>query len=220
MDISAARVSSLNGAQIALRLLDTAPETQDQKTRATEDYSGTEDVSTLLSYQKAAQSAANKAADSAGSDPATSLPDGWSMGELVSVDTLEPEYRAFAESVGATHVRLYAADEVSDEVFAARVTAALDEWYAGDASYLAAKAEGRVSIQRMSDVYAALGDTRAGSVDMAFFRGPNGSEHFGSGGTGIPSDAFSTWSAAQKAAGQFVVPGGTNGLNFVAQWAA
>lgn len=222
MDVSSARIASLNGAQIALRLLETAPAVQKQTARSSEDYSGSADVSTLLAYRKAALSAATEAAQSPPYDPASSLPEGWSMGELVPVDTLAPEYRAFAEGFGATHVRLYGADPVSDEVFTAKVTAALDEWYAGDASYLAAKAEGRVSIRRMSDVLAELGATRAGYANMAFFRGANGTEYFGSGGTGsteIAPETFSTWWADQTAAGQCVVPGGTMGLDFVAQWA-
>jgi len=151
-------------------------------------------------------------------DPADHLPESWKMGELVSIDTLEPEYRDFAQSFGATHVRLINVVPVSDEVFHHKISAFLDQSYAGDAACLAAKAAGQVNIRRQSDVLAELGDTRAGDQSMAFFRGLNGSEHFGGGGTGIPSQAFDGWWAAQNAAGQSVEPGGAMGLNFVASW--
>jgi hypothetical protein len=142
------------------------------------------------------------------------------MGKLVSVDTLDPTYRDFAASKGATHVRLYGPAPISDEAFSQKVSAFLDESYGNDPAYLAAKAAGQITIRREADVMAELGETRFGSQHMAFFRGANGSEHFGSGGTGIPSAAFDRWAAAQAAEGRNLVVGGTMGHSFVASWSS
>jgi hypothetical protein len=214
-------LSSMSSAQVALRLLNTqtvAP-SPEPKAQATGSASG--DIESLLSYAKKASSLAAKVAiANPVYDPAADLPEGWSMGELVSVDTLAPEYRDYATSLGATHVRLYGPDPVSDEVFNQKVSTYLDDAYGSDPAYLAAKAAGDVSISRQSDIFAKLGDSRAGEQAMAFYRGQNGSEYFGSGQTGIGSANFDSWWNKQNADGQYLAVGGTMGLNFVASWTA
>ena len=77
-----------------------------------------------------------------------------------------------------------------------------------------------VTIRRTSDILIELGDRSAGAQHMAFFRGPNGSEYFGSGSTGIPSDAFQGWWAQENAAGHYLAVAGTKGYQFVASWAS
>jgi len=224
---SSSNFSALSGAQVALRLIGgTTPAQKGLSPQKAESGSATGDVSQLLSYLKTAKAAA--ATETAPSyDPADSLPDGWSMGDLVSIDSLTPELRDFAASFGATHVRLYGADAVDDETFTRKVGAFLDgadpavDSYAHDAAYLAAKSKGTVSIRRLSDVLAEVGDTRGRlSQSIALFRGPNGAEYFGSGSGGTPSADLQAWQAAQEAAGQVVVIGGTMGQEFVANWAA
>ena len=218
MNISTSGLNSLNSAQVALRLIDLSKNSTDTSAAKPQNVgSADSDISALLAYRDAALEAIAATAAPTAYDPADSLPEGWSMGELVSIDTLEPEYRDYAKSLGATHVRLYGADEVDDATFTAMATAALDEWYGEDASYQAAKAAGAVTIERTSDVMASLGDSRAGQQFMALYRA-GGSEYFGSGGTGITSEAYSTWWQDQNAAGRFVVPGGTMGQNFTASW--
>lgn len=218
MNISTSGLNSLNSAQVALRVIDLSKNSTDTSAAKPQGAASADsDISALLAYRDAALEAIAAAAAPTAYDPAGSLPEGWSMGELVSIDTLEPEYRDFAKSLGATHVRLYGPDEVDDATFTAMATAALDEWYGEDASYQAAKAAGAVTIERTSDVMASLGDSRAGEQSMAFYRA-GGSEYFGSGGTGITSEAYSTWRQDQNAAGRIVVPGGTMGQSFTASW--
>lgn len=215
---SGAGLQPLRSADIALRLLQTAQNSSPTAPDGAR-VSPSDDVNSLLQYAKTASASKSVAAPEQPYDPANDLPDTYEVGDLVDVDTLDPVYRDFARSVGATHVRLYGRAEVDDATFQAEVSAALDEWYAGDPAYLAAKAEGNVTIRRQSDVMAELGETRFGSQDMAFYR-QGGKEHFGSGGTGIPSEKFNQWWMDQNAAGMRVTPGGTNGLNFVATWQA
>lgn len=218
---SGPNISLMSSAQVALRLL-TAPTVAPSpapKPQLTGSASG--DINALLAYAKRASTIAAKLpAQDPVYNPAADLPKGWSMGALVSVDTLALEYRDFARGNGATHVRVYGPDPVSDAEFAQKVSSYLDEAYADDPAYQAAKSAGEVTIQRQSDVLAALGDTRSASQHMAFFRGENGSEYFGSGYTGIGSSAFESWWAKQNAAGQYLAVGGTMGLSFVAGWAA
>ncbi len=138
----------------------------------------------------------------------------------MSVDTLEPEYRDFAASFGATHVRLVNADPISDEEFTRRITAFIDETYADDPVYQAAKAAGEVTIHRFSDIMAELGETREMWQGMAFYRGPGGSELFGGGGTGIYSPSLERWMAAREASGDVLTVGGVAGTGYVATWPA
>lgn len=218
---SGSSLSTLSGAQVALRLLNVPSAAPFLEPKAQATPSGSGDITTLLAYAKKASAVAGTAPkQDPVYDPAADLPEGWSVGELVPIDTLAPEYHDFAKSLGATHVRLYGPDPVSDAAFAQKVSAYLDDAYGGDPAYLAAKTAGQVSISRQSDVLAGLGDTKAGEQAMILYRGPNGSEHFGSGSTGIGSSAFESWWAAQNAAGQYLAVGGTMGLNFVASWAA
>lgn len=214
-------LSTMSGSQVALQLLkaQAAAPSIGHKAQATGSASG--DIGALLAYAKRASAAAAKASTPAPVyDPAADLPEDWSVGELVSVDTLAPAYRDFAKDLGATHVRLYGPDPVSDADFAQKVSTYLDETYGNDAAYQSAKSAGQVSIQRQSDVLAMLGDTQAGWQEMAFYRGSNGSEYFGSGGTGIPSTSFDNWLATQNASGQYLAVGGIMGLSFVASWAS
>lgn len=227
---SSPNFSALSGAQVALRLLRETPaqdaaSSQVRPPSAPAAEAGAGDVQGLLRYGAAAQ-AALAAAETA-YDPATSLPEGWSMGAMVPVESLAPEDRAFAESFGATHVRYFGADPVDDATFARKVSAFLDnadgmdDSFAADPAYLSAKGEGRVSIRRLSEVMAEAGESRTGfSQSMALFRGSNGSEYFGSGSGGTPIPALQAWQAAQEAAGRVVVIGGTQGQEFVASWAA
>jgi hypothetical protein len=55
---------------------------------------------------------------------------------------------------------------------------------------------------------------------MAFYRGPGGSDYFGGGYRGIPSQAFDSWWENQQANGQYVAVGSTIRLDFTASWAA
>jgi hypothetical protein len=115
-------------------------------------------------------------------------------------------------------VRLYGPAPISDAAFSDKVSTFLDESHGNDPAYLAAKQAGQITIRREADVMAELGETRSGHQSMAFFRGPNGSEHFGSGATGIPSPVFDRWAAAQTAEGRTQAIGGTMGHSFVASW--
>ena len=216
----AATLFPMSSAQVALRLLGAQTPSAPASPKAMLAHVQSDGaMAALLGYAKTAQGLAKPPAP-APYDPAAHLPDGWSMSGLVSVDTLDPAYRDFAAGLGATHVRLYGPDAISDAAFQARIAARLDEFHAGDPAYEATKSAGQIEIRRMSDVMAALGDTRAGTQSMALFRGEGGSEYFGSGGTGITSPAFNAWSDRQSAAGQYLSIGGTMGQDDVASRAA
>lgn len=223
---SGPNLSPMSGAQVALRLLAAGPSGTQQLSEGRArpvgaGPAGAGDVNSLLAYAKTAKALANPVpAKEVPYDPAADVPPGYTMGALVSVDTLEPAYREFAESVGATHVRVVTKDPVTDEAFLKEVSGYLDSAYGGDAAYQAAKSAGQVSIRRQSEVMSEIGDTGSVDISMAFFRGANGSEHFGGGYTGRVSPSFESWWFGQNAAGQYVVPGGSNGMNFVASWAA
>ena len=217
---SNASLSPMSGAQVALRLLGAQPQPGAQPAKGQASDAGTGDIKELVAYAKAAKTAALAPGQASAYDPAADLPPGYTMGALVSVDTLEPAYRDFAESVGATHVRVVTKDPYSDEAFLKEVSGYLDSAYGDDPAYQAAKSAGGVSIRRQSEVMSEIGDTGSIDISMAFFRGANGSEHFGGGYTGRVSPSFESWWAGQNAAGQYVVPGGSNGMNFVASWKA
>ena len=219
--VSGSAFSSMSGAQVALRLLSqpasTSPPSQSQ---ATAPAAVSADVASLLEHATKARALRQNLPSADAYDPASDLPEDWSMGAMVSIDTLEPTYREYAQGLGATHVRFYGADPVSDAVFMDMASAFLEETYATDPAYQAAKAAGLVTIRRTSDILIELGDRSAGAQHMAFFRGPNGSEYFGSGSTGIPSDAFQGWWAQENAAGHYLAVAGTKGYQFVASWAS
>lgn len=211
--------SPMTSGQVALRLLNSqaAPPAAAPKLQETGISSG--DIKSLLAYAKEAGRIASQRSPAEPTyDPAKDLPEDWVMGELVSVDTLDPAYRDFARSNGATHVRLYGPAPLSDEAFSQKVSAFLDESYGNDPAYLAARTAGQIDIRREADVMAQVGETRFGSQHMAFYRGQGGSEYFGSGSTGIPSERFDRWAAAQSAGGRTLAIGGTMGLSFVASW--
>ncbi|MDZ4089149.1 MAG: hypothetical protein U1E69_20350 [Tabrizicola sp.] len=210
----------MSGAQVALRLL-APPASVDAPARkaGADAPAGPGDVSVLMTYAKQARALAKPAALAPPVDPAMPIvPEGYSVGDLVSVDTLEPEYRDFAASFGATHVRLVKADPISDEEFTSRITPHIDEIYADDPAYQAAKAAGEVTIHRFSDIMAELGETREMWQGMAFYRGPGGSELFGGGGTGIYSPSLERWMAARDASGDVVTVGGVGGAGYIASW--
>lgn len=215
--VSGAGLQPMRGAEIALKLMQAAQNSQ-QSTRVGTPVSASDDVNSLLRYVKDASASKAVAAPAEPYNPAADLPSNYEVGALVDVDTLDPAYRDFARSLGATHVRLYGRAEVDDAAFQAEISAALDEWFRDDAGYRAARAEGKVTFQRQSDVMAALGETRSGTVEMALYRGVGGSEYIGSGGIGHPSEKFTQWWSAQNAAGVHVSPGSLNGLEFVATW--
>lgn len=211
--------AAMSSSQVALRLLSPHMAQSALPPQVQNTVDSSSDISSLLAYAKeAGRVASQRPSGVPVYDPSSDLPEGWAMGELVSIDTLQPAYRDFAKSNGATHVRLYGPSPISDEAFSQKVSAYLDEAYGNDPAYLAAKAAGQVTIRRETDVMAELGETRFGFQHMAFFRGANGSEYFGAGGTGIPNDTFDRWAASQNAVGLTLAIGGTMGNSFVASW--
>ena len=221
MQIGGTSPSSIsNGAQIALKLITAAQVSARGETQSAASRQDTAEdrAAVRLDYLIAAKKAVTRAEPEF--DPNALLPEGYSAGELVSVDTLEPKFREFAESFGATHVRVVTREPLSDADFQAQISKHLDESYADDPAYLAAKAEGGVTIRRLSDVMGELGETGQYDISLQFYRGENGSESFGGGYTGRLSEVFENYWQEQNQAGRYLAIGGAMGSNFVADWAA
>ena len=140
---------------------------------------------------------------------------GYQRSELLTLDQLEPEYAREWGALGVTHVVRLTPPALSDEEFQVQVSATLDEMYAEDPAYLAAKAAGTVLIQRMSDIEAEVPGFKHSWSSFEFYRG---NSHIGGGAMGIPSPAFDRFWADQNAAGTYVVPGVSNDISFVARW--
>jgi len=140
---------------------------------------------------------------------------GYQRSELLSLDQIEPEYAREWGALGVTHVVRLTPPELSNEEFQVRMSAVLDDMYADDPAYLAAKADGAVRIHRMSDIEAEVPGFKNNWGSVEFYRG---NEFIGGGGMGIPSAAFERFWADQNAAGTFVMPGMSNDVSFVARW--
>jgi len=218
--------SMLSGAQIAQKL--PAPQISLATARSASQVAGTGDINSLLAYAKAASTQALRAKALRPvletRVPAELLPEGYSLGDLVPVESLPPGYRAFAESLGATHVRPVAGPEQDEATFQDRALTALDAVQGRDPSYQAAKAAGQVTIRRASDLVSDLGDDPSLWQSFALYQGQAGQDYLGIGGTGgmgsVTSSAFATWRAAALATGTRVVTGGYGPGSYVATWAA
>lgn len=208
-------------AQTALKLLSTpAPDWSAEKTdRGRRSVPGTgSGLEELMRYAKTAQALAKPATETlpvpqgGGTDSR-----GYTRSELLSMDQIDPEYAREFASLGATHVVRLSPPELSDEEFQLRMSAALDEMYADDPAYLAAKAEGNVLIQRTSELEAEVPGLWQ---EWSSFELYPGNEHIGSGGMGIgsPPAVFEKFWADQNAAGTYVMPGMANDVSFIARW--
>lgn len=140
---------------------------------------------------------------------------GYQRSELLSLDQIEPAYAREWGALGVTHVVRLTPPELSDEEFQVRMSAALDDMYADDPAYQAAKADGAVLIQRMSDIEAEVPGFKHDWSSFEFYRGDS---FIGGGAMGIPSPAFERFWAEQNAAGTYVMPGMSNDVPFVARW--
>lgn len=136
---------------------------------------------------------------------------GWSRSEVLDLADLAPDYAAEAASLGATRVVRQSPPALSDAEFQAKASAFLDDSYADDPAYKAARDDGLVSISRISD----LGFTD----DFASFELYRGNEYIGSMGMGIGDPAFETYWADQNAAGTYLMVGAVDGYSVVASWA-
>lgn len=136
---------------------------------------------------------------------------GYARSELLSLDQIEPEYAREWGALGVTHVVRLTPPELSDEEFQVRMSAALDDMYADDPAYLAARADGAVLIKRMSDIEAEVPGFKHNWSSFEFYRG---NEYIGGGAMGIPSPAFERFWADQNAAGTYVMLS----VSFVARW--
>ena len=135
--------------------------------------------------------------------------------EVMALDQLPAEYADALRSLGATQVVELTYPPISDAEFQQIAGAALDDWYAGDAGYQAAKAAGTLRIQRMSELEAEVPGFQPSSRDFELYRG---NEYIGGAGMGVPSEVQQRFIATQQAAGIQVVPGGSQGTDFVARW--
>lgn len=135
--------------------------------------------------------------------------------EVMALDQLPAEYADALRSLGATQVVELTYPPISDAEFQQIAGAALDDWYAGDAGYQAAKAAGTLRVQRMSEIEAEVPGFRHSYGEFELYRG---NECIGGASTGLLSDVFERFWAEQEAAGIKVVPGGSQGTDFVARW--
>lgn len=218
--------SMLSGAQVAQRLM-TAPASTTPSDRPASQAAGTGNINALLAYAKAASAQALRAKSLRPvletRVPAELLPDGYTLGDLVPVESLPPAYRAFAESLGATQVRPIAAAPQSEADFQARSKAALDASHAQDASFQVASAADQVTIRRAPDLVADLGDDPSGWQSFALYRDGAAQDYIGIGGAGVgglAGSAFDIWRVAAEATGTKVASGGYGQGGFVATWAA
>ena len=137
---------------------------------------------------------------------------GWSRSEVLSLSDLAPEYAAEAAALGATRVVRRTPPAITDAEFQVKIASYLDEAYADDPAYLAARDAGAVTISRTADL--------GFSDEFGSFELYRGNEYFGGMGMGIPDPAFDAFWADQNAAGTYLMVGAVGGYGVVASWAA
>ena len=219
---SGAGPTATQSARTALTLLTPRPDTpsDDRPARPRLAADGREtSMEALLRYAKVAKSLAEpkKPAPDTLQPPTGGGTDarGYARSELLSLDQIEPEYAQEWGALGVTHVVRLTPPDLSDEEFQVRMSAALDDMYADDPAYLAAKADGAVRIQRMSDIEAEVPGFKQNFALFEFYRG---NELIGGGSKGILSPVFERFWADQNAAGTYVMPGASNDVPFIARW--
>lgn len=204
----------LQGAEVALQLIAAAqePDAGTPHTGKAKPVAET-GMAALLRYAKQAQLLAKPAAE-----PAV-LPEvvgggftdsGWLRSDLLGLSDLEPGYASEVAALGATRVVRQTPPPISEAAFQERMSAYLNEAYADDPAYLAARDAGAVTISRITDL--GFRD------EFASFELYRGNEYLGGMAMGIPDPSFETYWAEQNAAGTDLMVGSVDGCGVVASW--
>lgn len=204
----------LQGAEVALQLIAAAqePDAGAPHTGKAKPVAET-GMAALLRYARQAQQLANPVVG------AEVLPEvvgggfadnGWSRSDVLNLSDLEPAYAAEAAALGATRVVRQTPPPLSGAAFQEKMLAYLDDAYAEDPAYLAARDAGAVTISRTIDL--------GFRTDYASFELYRGQEYLGSMGMGVGDPSFEDYWAEQNAAGNYLMVGSVDGYDGVASW--